>query len=48
MSVVFFKDKLWMLGSWSPSNGYQSDIWQSIDGIHWQKIVSKAPWATRE
>jgi hypothetical protein len=48
MSVVFFKDKLWMLGGWSPSNGYQSDIWQSTDGIHWQKIVSKAPWPARE
>ena len=48
MSVVYFKDKLWMFAGWSPISGYQSDIWQSNDGINWTKAVSEAAWLARE
>ncbi len=48
MSVIQFKDKLWMLGGWSPITGYTSDIWQSDDGITWTKVVLQAPWGPRE
>ncbi|MDO8575562.1 MAG: hypothetical protein Q7R78_02585 [bacterium] len=48
MSVVFFHDKLWMLGGWSTKYGYTSDIWQSEDGINWRKVVSSAEWPARE
>ncbi len=48
MSVVFFKDKLWMMGGWSPVTGYTNDIWTSTDGINWTKIVANAPWPARE
>lgn len=48
MSVVLFKDKLWMLGGWSIEGGYTNDIWQSDDGISWKKVVSYAPWQARE
>ena len=48
MSVVYFKDKLWMFAGWSPITGYESDIWQSDDGINWTKIVSEASWPARE
>jgi len=48
MSVVYFKDKLWMFAGWSTITGYQSDIWQSDDGINWTKVVSEAAWPARE
>lgn len=48
MSVVFFQDKLWMFGGWSPITGYTSDIWQSVDGVNWSKVVTKASWQPRE
>ncbi|MDP3948417.1 MAG: serine hydrolase [bacterium] len=48
MSVVYFKDRLWMFAGWSPISGYQSDIWQSDDGINWTKVVSETAWPARE
>lgn len=48
MSVVFFQDKLWMFGGWSPVTGYTSDVWQSTDGINWIEVLTNAPWEPRE
>lgn len=48
MSVVVFKDKLWMFAGWSPVDGYVNDVWQSTDGIHWKRILERAPFAVRE
>ncbi len=48
MSVVNFKDKLWMIGGHSPTGGLQSDVWQSDDGIHWNKVATKAAFLPRE
>ncbi len=48
MSIVYFKDRLWMFAGWSPISGYQRDIWQSDDGINWTKVVSEAAWPARE
>ena len=48
MSVIPFKDKLWMFGGWSPITGYTSDVWQSDDGAFWKKVVVDAPWPARE
>ena len=48
MSVVFFKDKLWMFGGWSPTTGYTNDIWSSIDGVTWTQEVKNAEWPARE
>lgn len=48
MSAVFFKDKLWMFGGWSPTTGYTNDIWSSVDGIHWTQAVQNAEWPARE
>jgi len=44
MTVAFFKNKLWMLGGWSPKDGYANDIWTSDDGVNWERIVLKAEW----
>ncbi|MCY4577317.1 MAG: serine hydrolase [Candidatus Kaiserbacteria bacterium] len=48
MSVVLFKDKLWMFGGWSPVTGYTNDIWSSTDGIHWTQATKQAEWPARE
>jgi len=48
MTIAFFKNKLWMMGGWSPISGYTNDIWTSEDGIHWKKIIEKASWPPRE
>lgn len=48
MSVVFFKNKLWMLGGWSPITGYTNDIWISEDGFNWKKIVPHAQFPAAE
>lgn len=47
-AVVFFKDKLWLIGG---VNFYEkqtmNDVWSSVDGIKWTKVVDSAPWAPR-
>ena len=48
MSVVFFKEKLWMFGGWSPVTGYTNDIWSSIDGTQWTQVAEHAEWPARE
>ncbi len=48
MSVIEFKDKLWMFGGWSPIDGYMNDIWSSPDGIIWTKEKEHAAWSVRE
>lgn len=48
MSVVFFNEKLWMIGGWSPTTGYTSDIWNSRDGVNWVQVVKNAEWGARE
>ena len=48
MSVVLFKDTLWMFGGWSPVTGYTNDIWSSVDGVHWTQVVKEAAWPARE
>ena len=48
MSVVFFKDRLWMFGGWSPTTGYTNDIWSSVNGIHWTQVAQNTEWPARE
>jgi len=48
MSIVFFKDKLWMFGGWSKAGGYVDDIWSSEDGVNWTRAKAKADFPPRE
>jgi hypothetical protein len=41
--LVSSGDKLWLYGGESGFN----DVWNSSDGIHWIKILDKAPWSSR-
>lgn len=45
-SMVTFNNKLWIMGGISNTGAY-ADIWNSADGIHWNKILSNAPWGGR-
>jgi hypothetical protein len=40
MSVVNFKNELYMFGGWGPEVGYKNGVWKSIDGINWSKIAN--------
>ncbi|MEK7066403.1 MAG: sialidase family protein [Patescibacteria group bacterium] len=48
MSVVYFQDKLWMFGGWSPISGYASDVWQSTDAINWTEVAVSSSFPIRE
>jgi hypothetical protein len=48
-----FKDKIWIIGGNDGSNHFDgannfSDIWNSIDGEHWQKQADSLPFGKRE
>jgi hypothetical protein len=50
---VVFDDKIWILGgglyvmNGYPSETYYNDVWNSSDGIHWNQVLSSAPWVGR-
>ena len=48
MSVLLFKDSLWMFGGWTPTEGYETGIWKSDDGVTWTQVLASAPWPARE
>ncbi|HVG42938.1 MAG TPA: hypothetical protein VM888_15105 [Chitinophagaceae bacterium] len=48
-----FNDKLWIIGGNDGSNDFDgannfSDIWNSIDGVHWKKQADSLPFGKRE
>jgi hypothetical protein len=49
-NVVVKDDKLWVIGGgitrYDPFEAYQ-DVWNSSDGVHWGKVLDKAPWDAR-
>ncbi len=48
MSIIEFKNKLWMLGGWSTGGGYSNELWNSEDGVDWTKTEIKFPFEPRE
>lgn len=46
--LLSFKDKLWLLGGWNPTNKptTNSEVWSSADGSNWS-LVKIAPWEGR-
>lgn len=44
--TVVFENKIWLAGGYDGQKHY-NDLWNSEDGIHWQKAVEAAPWDKR-
>jgi len=47
--AVVFRDKIWVLGggNYLPEYLGFNDVWNSSDGITWNKVTDHAPWAPR-
>jgi hypothetical protein len=42
-AAIAFKEKIWLFGG--SMNGQEfADVWNSPDGIHWQKVADNMPW----
>lgn len=44
---VVYKDRMWIIGGDCLQGHYQSDVWNSADGVHWDLINKDASWAPR-
>lgn len=44
--LIAFQGALWILGHgrWEQAT---NDVWASLDGAHWRRVRSEAPWAAR-
>lgn len=42
-----YDNKMWILGGDTSRGHYQTDVWNSPDGTHWQKVTDKVPWSPR-
>ena len=38
----------YMIGGWSPDEGYGVGMWKSLDGLDWTKLRSRLPFGNRE
>ena len=51
--ALVFKDKMWLLGGWNPSDKVHfpricnSEVWSSVDGATWTLVTKQAPWEGR-
>lgn len=46
-SAVVYRDRLWVLGGWSRTNGNFGDVWYTKDGKHWTELKSDVIWKNR-
>lgn len=44
--ALVFKDKIWLFGGWDGKN-YHNDVWNSEDGVNWQRVAEKTAWTPR-
>ncbi len=58
-AVAVFAGKLWLMGGKTPGantrpeKGYKdstthNDVWCSVDGVTWKRVLEHAPWAPRQ
>jgi hypothetical protein len=48
--ALFFDNRLWVFGGRGTKKGVAAcynDVWSSADLVHWDKVVSSAPWRAR-
>lgn len=48
MSIVPFKNKLYLIAGWGPEAGLNHKIYTSEDGVHWTVAASSTPYRGRE
>src|SRR5262245_16226073 len=44
--ATVFAGKIWMLGGFDGQQ-YFNDVWNSSDGVKWQRVAEKSPWSRR-
>lgn len=44
--ITVFNGKMWMVGGFDGRN-HLNDVWNSSDGVHWEKVTEKAEWSPR-
>jgi N-acetylneuraminic acid mutarotase len=44
---VAFNNKIWVVGGDNNSGSYESDVWNSPDGINWTQVTNNVPWSPR-
>jgi hypothetical protein len=44
---LVFNDQLWIVGGDSNQCHYQTDAWNSSDGVHWKQVTANLPWGNR-
>lgn len=45
-AAISFKGAIWLVGG-ADASGPKAEIWRSADGLHWTRVVDKAPWSAR-
>ena len=52
--TAVFKGKIWLLGGGTydtpnkPTRIFYNDVWSSRDGVKWEQVAAKTPWAPRQ
>ena len=45
-AAAVFQGTIWLLGGYD-GKAYYNDVWQSADGVHWNRVLEHAPWSAR-
>lgn len=51
--ALVFDGRMWLLGGWNPTDKTHfplvcnSEVWSSVDGVHWELENPQAPWEPR-
>jgi hypothetical protein len=52
--TLVFDNKIWVMGGQTlptftnePLDVYYSDVWNSEDGLHWERVTENVPWSPR-
>jgi len=50
-AAAVFNKRIWVTGGYNPGivkgDSYYEDVWNSPDGINWERVNAKAPWKGR-
>lgn len=44
--AVVFQSKIWLMGGYDGKR-YYNDVWNSADGVRWQRVTERAAWSLR-